>query len=111
MKLITAIIKPSRVDEVRAALSAIGVQAMTVSEVQGFGRQKGFPEPDADGATAMLLPKLKVEVAVEAGAADRAIEALIDATREGRIGDGKIFVVDLEHSLRVRTGEAGPASL
>lgn len=111
MKLISAIIKPSRVDDVRAALAAVGVHGMTVSEVRGVGRQGGRTGPDAPDGTVDLRPKLRLDIAVDEDALERAIEAVVQAARGGTIGDGKIFVVELEHGLRVRTGETGPAAL
>jgi len=108
MKLVTAIIKPFKLDEVREALSAIGVQGITVTEVKGFGRQKGHTELYR-GAEYVIdfLPKVKVEVVVEDGMVDNAIEAIENAARTGRIGDGKIFVIDVEQAIRIRTGDRG----
>ncbi len=112
MKLITAVIKPFKLDEVREALSAIGVQGMTVTEVKGFGRQKGHTELYR-GAEYVIdfMPKMKIDVAVADDLADRAIEAIETAARTGKIGDGKIFVFDLERVLRIRTGETGDGAL
>ena len=108
MKLITAIIKPFKLDEVREALSALGVQGMTVSEVKGYGRQKGHTEIYRGSEyTVNLLPKIRVEVAVPTETADRAVEAIMTAARTGQIGDGKIFVFDVEQVIRIRTGETG----
>ena len=112
MKMVVAVIKPFKLDEVREALSAIGVQGLTVGEVRGFGRQKGHTELYR-GAEYVIdfLPKVKVEVAVGDALLDRAIEAIETAARTGRIGDGKIFVSDLEQVVRIRTGETGDAAL
>ena len=108
MKLVTAIIKPFKLDEVREALSAIGVQGITVTEVKGFGRQKGHTELYR-GAEYVIdfLPKVKIEVIVEDSLADKVIEAIESAARTGRIGDGKIFVLDVEQAIRIRTGDRG----
>jgi nitrogen regulatory protein PII len=109
MKLITAIIKPFKLDEVREALSQIGVQGITVTEVKGFGRQKGHTELYRGAEYVVdFLPKVKIEAAVDAEHVDRAIEG---AARTGKIGDGKIFVYDLEQVVRIRTGETGPEAL
>jgi len=112
MKLITAIIKPFKIDDVKEALKAAGVQGMTVSEVRGFGRQKGHTEIYR-GAEYQIdfLPKTKVEVAVADALADRAVEAIERAARTDKIGDGKIFVLDLASATRIRTGEAGEDAL
>lgn len=108
MKLITAIIKPFKLDEVREALSAIGVQGVTVSEVKGFGRQKGHTELYRGAEYVVdFLPKIKVEIALNDELLDLAIEAIEKAARTGKIGDGKIFVFPLEHIVRIRTGETG----
>jgi len=106
MKLVTAIIKPFKLDDVREALSNIGIQGVTVTEVKGFGRQKGHTELYR-GAEYVIdfLPKLKLEIAVPADQLDRVLEAIQQAARTGKIGDGKIFVVDIEHAIRIRTGE------
>ena len=108
MKKIEAIIKPFKLDEVREALSAIGVQGITVTEVKGFGRQKGHTELYR-GAEYVIdfLPKVKVEVVVEDSLADNVVEAIANAARTGRIGDGKIFVSDVEQAIRIRTGDKG----
>lgn len=106
MKLITAIIKPFKVDEVRHALSEIGVAGMTVTEVRGFGRQRGHTELYRGAEYAVdFLPKCKVEVAVREVDVDRVLEAIVQTARTGRIGDGKIFVCALPTSVRIRTGE------
>ncbi len=112
MKFIIAIIKPFKVDEVREALSAIGVAGMTVSEVKGFGRQKGQTEiyRGAEYSTNML-PKVKIEVAVADDQADQIVEAIQQAAGTGAIGDGKIFVLDLASATRIRTGETGDTAL
>src|SRR5271168_3081596 len=112
MKLITAIIKPFKLDEVREALSSLGVQGMTVTEVKGYGRQKGHTEIYRGAEYAIsFLPKLKIEVALANERVDDAIGAITRAARTGRIGDGKIFTLDLQAALRVRTGETGDHAL
>ncbi len=112
MKMITAIIKPFKLDEVRQALSDIGVQAITVTEVKGFGRQKGHTELYRGAEYVVdFLPKVKVEAAVPDGLAERVIEAIENTARTGKIGDGKIFVTDLEQVVRIRTGETGSAAI
>jgi nitrogen regulatory protein P-II 2 len=112
MKLITAIIKPSKLDDVRQALSEIGVQGMTVTEVKGFGRQKGHTELYRGAEYVVdFLPKIKIEVAVDAGITERVVEAITQSARTGKIGDGKIFVFELEQTLRIRTGETGSGAL
>ncbi|HMN63492.1 MAG: P-II family nitrogen regulator [Burkholderiaceae bacterium] len=112
MKLITAVIKPFKLDEVREALSAIGVQGITVTEVKGFGRQKGHTELYR-GAEYVIdfLPKVKIDVAIADDLVERAIEAIEASARTGKIGDGKIFVYDLEQVVRIRTGETGNEAL
>jgi len=112
MKIVTAIIKPFKLDEVREALSAIGVQGITVTEVKGFGRQKGHTELYR-GAEYIVdfLPKIKLEAAVKAETLDQVIEAIEKAAQTGKIGDGKIFVQELEQVIRIRTGETGPEAL
>ena len=106
MKLITAIIKPFKLDEVRDALSEVGVQGMTVTELKGFGRQKGHTELYR-GAEYIVdfVPKVKLEVAVEDSIEDKVVEAIVGAAQTGKIGDGKIFVYDLDKAVRIRTGE------
>lgn len=112
MKLITAIIKPFKLDEVREALSAIGVQGITVTEVKGFGRQKGHTELYRGAEYVVdFLPKVKVEAAVSDELLERAIESIEGAARTGKIGDGKIFVYDLQQVIRIRTGETGQDAL
>ena len=112
MKLITAIIKPFKLDEVREALSAIGVQGITVTEVKGFGRQKGHTELYRGAEYVVdFLPKVKVEAAVTDDIVERAVEAVEQSARTGKIGDGKIFVFDLEQVIRIRTGETGSEAL
>ncbi|MCC7257243.1 MAG: P-II family nitrogen regulator [Gammaproteobacteria bacterium] len=112
MKLITAIIKPFRLDDVRNALAEVGVNGMTVTEVKGFGRQRGHTELYRGAEYVVdFLPKAKVEVAVADDLVERAIEAITAAARTGKVGDGKIFVIDLEQALRIRTGEAGDSAL
>jgi nitrogen regulatory protein P-II 2 len=108
MKLITAIIKPFKLDEVREALSAIGVQGMTVTEVKGFGRQKGHTELYRGAEYVVdFLPKVKIEAAVGEDVVEQVIEAIESSARTGKIGDGKIFVSQLEQVVRIRTGETG----
>jgi nitrogen regulatory protein P-II 2 len=112
MKLITAIIKPFKLDEVREALSTIGVQGITVTEVKGFGRQKGHTELYRGAESVVdFLPKVKLEAAVPEDLVERAIEAIETSARTGKIGDGKVFVFDLEQVVRIRTGETGPDAL
>ena len=112
MKMVTAIIKPFKLDEVREALSAVGVQGITVTEVKGFGRQKGHTELYRGAEYVVdFLPKIKVEAAVAADLLDRVIEAIEKAAKTGKIGDGKIFVADIEQVIRIRTGETGPEAL
>ena len=112
MKIISAIIKPFRLDDVRSALSDLGVNGLTVYEVKGFGRQKGHTELYR-GAEYVVdyIPKVKIDVAVEDELADRVIDAIIEAARTGKIGDGKIFVTNLDSVVRIRTGESGPSAL
>ena len=108
MKLVTAIIKPFKLDEVREALSAIGVQGITVTEVKGFGRQKGHTELYRGAEYVVdFLPKVKVEAAVKDDVLEQVIEAIEKSANTGKIGDGKIFVFDLEQVVRIRTGETG----
>jgi nitrogen regulatory protein P-II 2 len=108
MKLITAIIKPFKLDDVREALSAIGVQGMTVTEVKGFGRQKGHTELYRGAEYVVdFLPKVKVEVAVDDELLDQVLESITSSANTGKVGDGKIFVASLEEVVRIRTGETG----
>lgn len=108
MKMITAVIKPFKLDDVREALANIGVQGLTVTEVKGFGRQKGHTELYRGAEYVVdFLPKIKVEVAVVDGMVDSAVEAIINAAQTGKIGDGKIFVTELLEVIRIRTGETG----
>ena len=112
MKMVTAIVKPFKLDEVREALSAIGVQGVTVTEVKGFGRQKGHTELYRGAEYVVdFLPKVKIEAAVDDAIVDRVIEAIESAARTGKIGDGKVFVFDLEQVIRIRTGETGAEAL
>jgi nitrogen regulatory protein PII len=112
MKLITAIIKPFKLDEVREALSEINVQGMTVTEVKGFGRQKGHTELYRGAEYVVdFLPKIKIEAAVDDAIVDQVIDAIQGAARTGKIGDGKIFVSDLDQVIRIRTGETGNEAL
>ena len=112
MKLVTAIIKPFKLDEVREALSSIGVQGITVTEVKGFGRQKGHTELYRGAEYVVdFLPKVKVEVVVKDDDVDRCIEAIVKAAKTGKIGDGKIFVSPVEQVVRIRTGETDEAAV
>jgi nitrogen regulatory protein PII len=112
MKLITAIIKPFRLDDVRNALNEEGVHGMTVTEVKGFGRQRGHTELYRGAEYVVdFLPKSKIEVAVDDGLVDRAVEAITNAAKTGKVGDGKIFVTNIEEALRIRTGETGDSAL
>jgi nitrogen regulatory protein P-II 2 len=112
MKLITAIIKPFKLDEVRESLSSVGVQGITVTEVKGFGRQKGHTELYRGAEYVVdFLPKVKIEAAVADDLAEQAIEAIEKSARTGKIGDGKIFIYDLEQVIRIRTGETGNQAL
>jgi len=112
MKMVTAIVKPFKLDEVREALSAIGVQGITVTEVKGFGRQKGHTELYRGAEYVVdFLPKVKVEAAVDDALVDRVIETIENAARTGKIGDGKVFVSALDQVVRIRTGETGKDAL
>ena len=112
MKMVTAIIKPFKLDDVREALSDIGVQGVTVTEVKGFGRQKGHTELYRGAEYVVdFLPKVKIELAIDDGLLDQAVEAISKAANTGKIGDGKIFVTNLELAIRIRTGETGPDAL
>ena len=112
MKLITAIIKPFKLEEVRAALTDVGLEGMTVTEVKGYGRQKGHTEIYRGAEYAVnFLPKVKIEVVVSSARADKAVEAITAAAKTGQIGDGKIFVSSIEHSVRIRTGETDDNAL
>ena len=112
MKIVMAIIKPFKLDEVRDALTSLGVQGLTVTEVKGYGRQKGHTEIYRGAEYAVsFLPKIKVEVAVATDQVDKVVAAITSAAKTGQIGDGKIFVVNLEHAVRIRTGEADAAAL
>lgn len=112
MKIVMAVIKPFKLDEVRDALTAIGVHGMTVTEVKGYGRQKGHTEIYRGTEYAVsFLPKLKVEVAVATDQVDQVIEAITGAAKTGQIGDGKIFVINLESAVRIRTGETDASAL
>ncbi len=112
MKIVSAVIKPFKLDDVRAALSDIGIAGLTVYEVKGFGRQKGHTELYR-GAEYVVdyIPKVKIDVAVDDDRVDAVIDAIVEAARTGKIGDGKIFVTPLEAVVRIRTGETGPAAL
>ena len=108
MKQVTAIIKPFKLDDVKAALEVLGVQGMTVSEVQGFGRQKGHTEVYRGAEYSIdFVPKIRVEVVVDEAQVDKTIDALVEAARTGKIGDGKVWVTPVETVVRVRTGERG----
>ncbi len=112
MKLVTAIVKPFRLDDVRNALSETGVQGMTVSEVKGFGRQRGHTELYRGAEYVVdFLPKAKIEVAVADDAVERVVEAIVNAAKTGKVGDGKIFVTNIEQAWRIRTGETGDSAL
>ncbi|UOD49409.1 P-II family nitrogen regulator [Orrella daihaiensis] len=112
MKLVIAIIKPFKLDEVRIALSALGVQGLTVTEVKGFGRQKGHTELYRGAEYAVdFLPKLRIEAAVNDDIVERVLETIQESAKTGKIGDGKIFVAPLEEVIRIRTGESGPDAL
>ena len=112
MKFVTAIIKPFKLDEVREALSAVGVHGLTVTEVKGFGRQKGHTELYRGAEYVVdFLPKVKIEVAISDDLLESAIEAIEKAANTGKIGDGKIFVFNLEHVVRIRTGETGETAI
>ncbi|MCZ7598293.1 MAG: P-II family nitrogen regulator [Gammaproteobacteria bacterium] len=112
MKLVTAIVKPFKLDDVRDALAGVGVKGMTVSEVKGFGRQKGHTELYRGAEYVVdFVPKVKLEVVVEDGIVEQVIEAIIEGARTEKIGDGKIFVYDCEQAFRIRTGETGDDAL
>jgi nitrogen regulatory protein P-II 2 len=112
MKLVTAIIKPFKLEEVRSALTDLGLQGMTVTEVKGYGRQKGHTEIYRGAEYAVsFLPKVKIEVVVPSGSVDKAVEAIVRAARTGQIGDGKIFVSGIDHAVRVRTGETDEGAI
>jgi len=112
MKIVMAIIKPFKLEEVRDALTAIGVHGLTVTEVKGYGRQKGHTEIYRGAEYAVsFLPKIKIEVAVASNQVDKTIDAIASAAKTGQIGDGKIFVINLDHAVRIRTGEADAAAL
>ena len=112
MKIVMAVIKPFKLDEVRDALTAVGVHGLTVTEVKGYGRQKGHTEIYRGTEYAVnFLPKVKIEVAVDSGQVDKVVEAITAAAKTGQIGDGKIFVFPLDHAVRIRTGETDVAAL
>lgn len=112
MKMVTAIIKPFKLDDVREALSAVGVHGLTVTDVKGFGRQKGHTELYRGAEYVVdFLPKVRIETAVDDAMVERVIEAISKAAHTGKIGDGKIFIFDVEQTMRIRTGETGPAAL
>ena len=112
MKLVTAVVKPHKLDEIKAALEAFGVQGLTVSEASGYGRQKGHTEVYRGAEyTVDLVPKVRIEVLVEDADADDVVEVLVKSAQTGRIGDGKVWVVPVDTVVRVRTGERGPEAL
>ena len=112
MKLVTAVIKPFKLDDVREALSDIGVNGVTVTEVKGFGRQKGHTELYRGAEYVVdFLPKVKLEIAIKADQLDRVIDTIRETANSGKIGDGKIFVTNLEETIRIRTGESGPEAV
>jgi len=112
MRMIEAIIKPFKLDEVKEALSKVGIQGITVTEVKGFGRQKGHTELYRGAEYVVdFLPKIKLEIAVSDEMADKAVEAIVEAANTGRIGDGKIFVHSIKEAIRIRTGERGPEAV
>ena len=112
MQLITAVIKPFKLDDVREALSEVGVQGMTVTEVKGFGRQKGHTELYRGAEYVVdFLPKVKIEAAIDDALQDQVIEAISKSANTGKVGDGKIFVATLEEAVRIRTGETGPGAV
>jgi nitrogen regulatory protein P-II 2 len=112
MKIVMAVIKPFKLDDVRDALTAVGVHGLTVTEVKGYGRQKGHTEIYRGTEYAVnFLPKVKIEVAVDSGQVDKVVEAITGAAKTGQIGDGKIFVFPLDHAVRIRTGETDAAAL
>jgi nitrogen regulatory protein P-II 2 len=112
MKIVMAVIKPFKLDEVRDALTAAGVHGLTVTEVKGYGRQKGHTEIYRGTEYAVnFLPKVKIEVAVSSEQVDKVVEAITSAAKTGQIGDGKIFVYDIDHAVRIRTGETDTAAL
>ena len=112
MKLVTAIIKPFKLDDVRQALAEVGVQGITVTEVKGFGRQKGHTELYRGAEYVVdFLPKIKIEIAVAENLVERVVETILASANSGKIGDGKIFVHDLEQVIRIRTGETGPDAI
>jgi nitrogen regulatory protein P-II 2 len=112
MKLVSAVVKPFKVDEVREALDSLGVKGLTIVEVRGFGRQKGHSELYRGAEYVVdFLPKVKIEAAIDDALLDRVLEVLVDSARTGKIGDGKIFVSDVEEVIRIRTGETGASAL
>jgi nitrogen regulatory protein P-II 2 len=111
MKMIVAVIKPFKLDDVREALNAVGVEGLTVTEVRGFGRQRGRSEGDPVTAAPSFLPKLKIEIAIPDSLEDKAVKAIAKAANTGRIGDGKIFIYNLDGAIRIRTGETGEAAI
>ena len=112
MKLVKAIIKPFKLEEVKDALSEIGIEGMTVSEVKGFGRQKGHTEIYRGSEyTVDFLPKVKIEIAIDDDQVEKAVETIVNAAKTGKIGDGKVFVIPVEQAVRIRTGEKGEGAL
>ena len=111
MKKIEAVIKPFKLDAVQRALSELGIGGMAVTEVKGFGRQKGRIEPPKSGSSATFLPKVKIEVVVGDGYASRVMDLIVSSAKTGKYGDGKVFVIPIESALRIRTGEQGEAAI
>jgi nitrogen regulatory protein P-II 2 len=112
VKLVTAIIKPFKLDDVRQAVTDLGIQGVTVTEVQGFGRQRGHKELYRGAEYRVdFVPKTKIELAVEDGICEQVVEAIANVARTGKVGDGKVFVFDLEQAMRIRTGEMGPEAI
>jgi nitrogen regulatory protein P-II 1 len=112
MRKVEAVIKPFKLDEVKEALSGVGIQGMTVTEVKGFGRQKGHTELYRGAEYVVdFLPKIKIEIAIPEEMVDKAVQAIVEAANTGRIGDGKIFILPMEECIRIRTGERGPSAL
>jgi nitrogen regulatory protein P-II 2 len=112
MKMVTAILKPFKLDDVRAAVAEVGVQGITVTEIRGFGRQRGHTEIYRGAEYVVeFVPKVKIEIAVEDSLIDQVIEAIVKSARTGKVGDGKIFVVELEHVVRIRTGERDASAI
>jgi nitrogen regulatory protein P-II 1 len=112
MKLVTAVVKPFKLDDVKAGLELLGIQGLTVTEVQGFGRQKGHTEVYRGAEyTVDLVPKVRIDVLVNDGDADKVVDTIVESARTGKIGDGKVWVLPVEQAWRIRTGESGPDAL